>query len=63
MATVGMTLKQRIFEAIQTAAVRPTDLVINLEKDAYRSEVESSLSELLEDGSVRFEYDGLLHAS
>ena len=63
MATVGMALKQRVLETIQDEAVRPTDLVIKLQKDAYGREVETTVSELIEDGSVRFAYDGLLRAS
>jgi hypothetical protein len=64
MATIPLTLRDKVLEAVQTDAIRPTDLLKLLETDGVRSrEVENALSELLDSGSVRFEFDGRLHAS
>ena len=41
--------------------MRPVELVKALEGDAYGKEIEIAVSDLLEDGSIRFEYDGRLH--
>jgi hypothetical protein len=60
MATVGMSLKDKVLETVRFAAMRPTDLVKALEKEAYAKEIEVALSALLDDGSVQFEYDGHL---
>ncbi len=60
MATVGMSLKDKVLETVRSKPMRPTDLVKELEKDAYAKEIEVALSALLDDGTVLFEYDGRL---
>ena len=64
MATLPLTLKDKVLETVQTNAIRPTDLLkLLLETEGVEArEVERALSGLLDNGSVRFEYDGRLHA-
>jgi hypothetical protein len=61
MATVGMTLKDKVLETVRSEPLSPVDVVRTLQKDAYAKEIEIALSDLLEEGSVEFEYDGRLH--
>ena len=57
MTIVGQTLKSKVLETIRQRPLRPTDLVLELRKEAYAREVEGALSELLDEGSVVFGSD------
>ncbi len=61
MTTLSISLKEKVFDTIKAEAMRPVELVKALEGDAYGKEIEIAVSDLLEDGSIRFEYDGRLH--
>jgi len=63
MATVRMTLKDKVLETVKSEPLSPVDVVNALQKDAYSKEIEIALSDLLEEGSIEFEYDGRLHAA
>jgi hypothetical protein len=63
MPVLEQTLQDYVAGALRSRSQRPTDLVEALRNEGYYpKEIEAALSGLLEDGSVVFGTDGLLHS-
>jgi hypothetical protein len=56
-------LKDRVLETLHAQPLEPTELVRTLHGAGPQREIEIALSDLLDEGSVKFESDGLLHAT
>ena len=55
-------LKSKVLETLQRAPLRPTDLVSSLRREALQMDIESALSDLLDEGTVIFGSDRLLRS-
>jgi hypothetical protein len=62
LPAVDTVLKSKVLQTIQHEPLRPTDLVSCLRKEAPQMEIESALSDLLDDGTVVFGSDRLLRS-
>jgi hypothetical protein len=64
MPILNRPLEAEVLEILRREPLRPTGLVQSLQSPNRGSgrEIENALSALLDNGSVMFESDGLLHA-
>jgi hypothetical protein len=62
MPLLDRPLEDKVMEVLREKPLRPTQLVQSLRRSgAFEREIESALSALLDDESVLFGSDGLLH--
>ena len=60
MTVMDKTLKSAVLDEIGQRPLRATELIQRLRKEGYPREIESALSDLLDEDAIEFSSDGLL---